>query len=118
MFLTGKPEIEKVGRELDKVPKLIVIPAHAELPPSELDRIHEEAPPGARKVVLATNLAETSLTVDGIVFVVDHGFMKITKYDGQKGEVHNSHLFNPASPPASLELECVPFLKLKNCTSR
>ena len=39
-------------------------------------RIFEPAPPGARKVVLATNIAETSLTIDGIFYVVDPGFVK------------------------------------------
>ena len=39
-------------------------------------RIFDPAPPGARKVVIATNIAETSLTIDGIMYVVDPGFVK------------------------------------------
>ena len=39
-------------------------------------RIFDPAPPGARKVVIATNIAETSLTIDGIFYVVDPGFVK------------------------------------------
>jgi ATP-dependent RNA helicase DHX8/PRP22 len=48
-------------------------------------RIFEPAPPGARKVVIATNIAETSLTIDGIYYVVDPGFAKKNAYDPRLG---------------------------------
>ena len=48
-------------------------------------KIFEPTPPGARKVVLATNIAETSLTIDGIVYVIDPGFCKQKSYNPRTG---------------------------------
>jgi len=48
-------------------------------------QIFEKTPPGARKIVLATNIAETSLTIDGIIYVIDTGFVKITSYNPKTG---------------------------------
>lgn len=48
-------------------------------------RIFEPTPKGVRKVVLATNIAETSLTIDGIKFVIDPGFQKINSYNPRTG---------------------------------
>ena len=48
-------------------------------------KIFEPAPPGARKVVIATNYAETSITIDGIYYVVDPGFVKQNAYDPRLG---------------------------------
>lgn len=48
-------------------------------------RIFEPAPPGSRKVVIATNIAETSLTIDGIFYVVDPGFVKQKVYNSKTG---------------------------------
>lgn len=54
--------------------------------PSEMQtRIFEPAPPGSRKVVIATNIAETSLTIDGIFYVVDPGFVKQKVYNSKTG---------------------------------
>lgn len=58
------------------VPDLIVLPVYSALPSEMQSRIFDPAPPGARKCILATNIAETSLTVDGIYYVVDPGFVK------------------------------------------
>jgi pre-mRNA-splicing factor ATP-dependent RNA helicase DHX15/PRP43 len=59
-----------------------VYPLYSSLPPAQQQRIFDPAPPSTnggppgRKVVVSTNIAETSLTIDGIVFVVDPGFAK------------------------------------------
>lgn len=58
------------------VPELIVLPVYSALPSEMQTRIFEPAPPGSRKCVIATNIAETSLTIDGIYYVVDPGFCK------------------------------------------
>ena len=59
-----------------QVPELIILPVYSSLPSEQQTRIFEPAPPGTRKVVIATNIAEASLTIDGIYYVVDPGFSK------------------------------------------
>lgn len=95
MFLTGQEEIEeackRVKREIDnlgpEVGELKCIPLYSSLPPNMQQKIFESAPPkkpsGAigRKVVISTNIAETSLTIDGVVFVIDPGFSKQKVYN-------------------------------------
>lgn len=48
-------------------------------------KIFEPTPPGARKVVLATNIAETSLTIDNIIYVIDPGFCKQNNFNSRTG---------------------------------
>ena len=56
--------------------QLLILPVYSALPSEMQTRIFEPAPPGSRKVVIATNIAETSITIDGIYYVVDPGFVK------------------------------------------
>ena len=93
VFLTGQDEIDaaeanlqETARKLgNKVKELIICPIYANLPSELQSKIFEPTPPGARKVVLATNIAETSLTIDGIVYVIDPGFVKENVYNPRTG---------------------------------
>jgi pre-mRNA-splicing factor ATP-dependent RNA helicase DHX16 len=93
VFLTGQDEIEaaeqnitEIARKLgSRVPELVICPIYANLPSELQSKIFEPTPDGARKVVLATNIAETSLTIDGIVYVIDPGFVKENIYNPATG---------------------------------
>ena len=67
------------------VPELIVLPVYSALPSEMQTKIFEPAPLGSRKVVIATNIAETSLTIDGIFYVIDPGFAKQNVYNPKLG---------------------------------
>ena len=68
-----------------EIAPLLVLPLYSELPGERQALIFDPAPPGARKCVIATNIAETSLTVDGIKFVIDSGFCKFKVYNPRMG---------------------------------
>jgi ATP-dependent RNA helicase DHX8/PRP22 len=93
LFLTGKEEIDSSCEILHErmkalgpnVPDLIILPIYGALPSEVATKIFEPAPPGSRKVVIATNIAETSLTIDGIYYVVDPGMVKQSAYDPKLG---------------------------------
>lgn len=93
LFLTGKEEIDTACEILfermkalgPSVPELLILPVYAQLPAEMQSRIFDPAPPGARKVVIATNIAETSITIDEIYYVVDPGFVKQNAYDPKLG---------------------------------
>ncbi|KZT08748.1 P-loop containing nucleoside triphosphate hydrolase protein [Laetiporus sulphureus 93-53] len=78
LFLTGQEEIdtsceilyERMKALGPKVPELIVLPIYSALPSEVQSRVFEPTPPGARKVVVATNVAETSLTIPGIYYTM------------------------------------------------
>ena len=67
------------------VPPLFVLPVYAALPSDQQSLIFQKTPPGTRKCILATNIAETSLTIDGIYYVVDPGFVKQKVYNPRLG---------------------------------
>ena len=93
LFLTGQEEIDTACEILyermkalgPKVPELFILPIYSALPSEVQSRVFEPTPPGARKVVVATNVAETSLTIPGIYYVVDPGFSKQNAYDPRLG---------------------------------
>ena len=93
LFLTGQEEIDTACSILyermkslgPNLPELIILPVYSALPSDLQTRIFEPEPPGARKVVVATNIAEASLTIDGIYYVVDPGFVKQKAYNAKVG---------------------------------
>ncbi|KAF9154178.1 hypothetical protein BGX20_004738 [Mortierella sp. AD010] len=93
VFLTGQDEIENAAENLnqtcrvlgDKIQELMVCPIYSSLPSDMQGKIFEPTPEGSRKVVLATNIAETSITIDGVKFVIDPGFSKMLSYNPKTG---------------------------------
>lgn len=96
LFLTGEEEIEDACRKIraegeelaskGMAGPILVVPLYSSLPPFQQQKIFDPAPPTknelpGRKVVVSTNIAETSLTIDGIVYVVDPGFCKQKVYN-------------------------------------
>jgi ATP-dependent helicase HrpB len=83
-FLPGVPEIERTAALLEDLgPEARVLPLHGRLPDAEQDRAL--APSPVRKVVLATNVAETSLTIDGVRVVIDGGEANVPRFDARLG---------------------------------
>ncbi|KAK6853445.1 ATP-dependent RNA helicase DHX8/PRP22 [Apiospora arundinis] len=92
VFLTGQEEIDTACeilhermKALPNVPHLHILPVYSALPNEQQTRIFDPAPPGERKVVIATNIAETSITIDHIYYVIDPGFVKQNAYDPKLG---------------------------------
>jgi len=93
VFFTGQQEIEEAMDLLSfktrgmgtAMGELLVLPIYANLPTDMQAKIFEKTPDGARKVVLATNIAETSITIDNIVFVIDPGFCKQNSFNPRTG---------------------------------
>ncbi|KAG6394384.1 hypothetical protein SASPL_144968 [Salvia splendens] len=95
IFMTGQDEIEATCYALQErmeqlaskkeAPKLLILPIYSQLPADLQAKIFENAEDGARKCIVATNIAETSLTVDGILYVIDTGYGKIKVYNPRMG---------------------------------
>lgn len=92
VFMTGQEDIEVTCELMDErlkllndPPKLSILPIYSQMPADLQAKIFDKAPPGVRKVIVATNIAETSLTVDGIMYVVDAGFSKLKVYNPRMG---------------------------------
>lgn len=88
VFLPGMAEIRRVERRLLDArldPTIRVTPLHGDLPQAEQDTAIAPAAAGTRKVVLATSIAETSLTIDGIRVVIDAGLLRVPRFDPRSG---------------------------------
>ena len=92
VFMTGQEDIEVTCEliqerlnALNDPPKLSILPIYSQMPADLQAKIFDKAAPGVRKVIVATNIAETSLTVDGIMYVVDAGYSKLKVYNPRMG---------------------------------
>ena len=86
VFLPGAEEIRRTMQRLEPLAAssgLLVLPLHGSLPAEEQNRALR--PASQRKIILATNLAETSLTIDGVGTVIDSGLARVAGYDAQRG---------------------------------
>lgn len=92
IFMPGQEDIEvtcevlaeRLG-EIDNAPQLSILPIYSQLPSDLQAKIFQKSPDGLRKCVVATNIAETSLTVDGIIYVIDSGYCKLKVYNPRIG---------------------------------
>ena len=109
VFLTGQETVEtleKLVREHEKdmradVPKLLILPLFAALPQDAQQAVFQRPPPKTRKIILATNIAETSVTVPGVRFVIDCGKAKIKHFRSEIGL--ESLLVKPISKSAAIQ---------------
>ncbi|XP_017782578.1 PREDICTED: pre-mRNA-splicing factor ATP-dependent RNA helicase PRP16 [Nicrophorus vespilloides] len=92
IFMPGQEDIEVscevLGEriaEIENAPQLSILPIYSQLPSDLQAKIFQRSPEGIRKCVVATNIAETSLTVDGIIFVIDAGYCKLKVYNPRIG---------------------------------
>ncbi len=100
---TGQEEIEAtcfaLQERLDQmrsngqtIPELLVLPIYSTLPSDLQAKIFDKAPDGTRKVIVSTNIAETSLTVDGILYVIDTGYVKMKVSNPTRTCFHMRHV--------------------------
>lgn len=109
VFLTGQETIESLENLVNEyalnmsidVPKILVLPLFAALPQAAQQQVFQPAPPRTRKIILATNIAETSVTVSGVRFVIDCGKAKIKQFRSQIGL--DSLLVKPISKSAATQ---------------
>ncbi len=85
VFLPGEGEIRKTQSLLDGQVNALICPLYGALTPKQQDQAIDPPPTGKRKVVLATTIAETSLTIEGIRIVIDSGLKRVPRFDSAKG---------------------------------
>jgi HrpA-like RNA helicase len=93
VFLTGQEEIENLEKLINEKAKglpetsmkILVCPIFASLPTSQQTKVFEPTPSDTRKIVLSTNIAETSITISGIRYVVDTGMVKVRGFNPKTG---------------------------------
>ena len=109
VFLTGQETVESLeslvkeyAKDLSPdVPKMLVLPLFAALPQAAQQRVFQPAPPKTRKIIISTNIAETSVTVSGVRFVIDSGKAKIKHFRSRIGL--DSLLVKPISKSAAIQ---------------
>lgn len=93
IFMSGQADIVCTCNTIAKrmadagkgMPRMLLLPMYAHLPTEQQARIFQPAPDGVRKCIVSTNIAETSLTVDGIHYVIDAGFCKVKVFNPKIG---------------------------------
>ncbi len=87
IFLSGLAEIQGVMEAAQSYAqenqRWIVLPLHSTLSLEEQDKVFDMPPEGVRKCIISTNIAETSVTIDGVRFIIDSGKVKEMSYDGK-----------------------------------
>lgn len=109
VFLTGQETVEALEQLVNEyangmdpsLPRILVLPLFAALPQAAQQRVFQPAPPRTRKVILATNIAETSVTVSGVRYVVDCGKAKVKQFRTRLGL--DSLLVKPISKSAAIQ---------------
>ncbi|KAL6234162.1 hypothetical protein BDW75DRAFT_172766 [Aspergillus navahoensis] len=109
VFLTGQETVEALENLVNEyatgmdpsLPKIQVLPLFAALPQAAQQRVFAPAPPRTRKIILATNIAETSVTVSGVRYVVDCGKAKLKQFRSRLGL--DSLLVKPISKSAAIQ---------------
>lgn len=109
VFLTGQDTVEALEKLVNEyaaglgpeLPKILTLPLFAALPQNLQQRVFQPAPPRTRKVILSTNIAETSVTVPGVRHVIDCGKSKIKQFRPQLNL--DSLLVKPISQSASIQ---------------
>jgi ATP-dependent RNA helicase DHR2 len=109
VFLTGQETVEALEHLVNEyatgmdpsLPKILVLPLFAALPQVAQQRVFQPAPPRTRKIILATNIAETSVTVSGVRYVVDCGKAKVKQFRTRLGL--DSLLVKPISKSAAIQ---------------
>ncbi|XP_053279032.1 ATP-dependent DNA/RNA helicase DHX36 [Pleuronectes platessa] len=86
VFLPGWDDISKLNdllmaQQMFKSDRFVIIPLHSLMPTVNQTQVFKRPPPGVRKIVIATNIAETSITIDDVVYVIDGGKIKETNFD-------------------------------------
>ena len=109
VFMTGQETVESLESLANEyvrsmsstLPKMLVLPLFAALPQDAQNKVFEVTPPGTRKVVLSTNIAETSVTVPGVRYVIDCGKAKVKQFRSKIGL--ESLLVKPISQSAAIQ---------------
>ena len=109
VFLTGQEVVESLEQLVNDyatslpkdVPQMVVLPLFAALPQTAQQRVFEPVPRGSRKVILATNIAETSVTISGVRYVIDSGKAKVKHFRTRIGL--ESLLVKPISKSSAIQ---------------
>jgi ATP-dependent helicase HrpB len=84
VFLPGRAEIQRTAMRLESLPNCIITPLYSDVGERAQQTALGKPPQGKRKIILATSIAETSITIDGVRVVIDSGLMRVPRYDQRR----------------------------------